>query len=431
MTNVVLNKEKVKEAITASHDSGFPLLICLIATKACYIKFSGLVKALADGHYPFIALESGQHHETLLTAGADELGYRQHISGAMFMEGDLAGKSSDLFHALSTLHTQLKDMGVGRCLLAVCGDTLTAGIAPFAWYMISGQRSVHIESGLRSLAPKWEWMKDGNFLEQRVMPWEGRATRPFPEGLCTRIATVASQQLFAPVPRNQENLIAEGYDTESICVCGSPSVDAVQYASQHAVLCDHSLLEIARIRVDIHRRENLTWTRLNAIFDGLLRLRSDGIDIEFVVTKSMQNCKGTSWQQGDLISMEKAGIQISLQTASYLSVVRSLLGWTRALLTDSGGLQEEATILGIPCMTCRFETDRPETVLDFKTNILVPPKSGEFIWQSVAYCLSENPDKIWPGLGLNAWSYGTDVGTNVVTRLKAMTVEAGQEVVLK
>lgn len=427
---VALNEEKVKEEIQSSHDTGFPLLICLIATKACYIKFSGIVRALSARNYPFIALESGQHHEYLLTQGAQELGYHQHLAGTISLSGDLSDKSAGLFKNLHELWTKLKLMGARSSLLVVCGDTLTAGVSPYAWYLITGQRSVHIESGLRSMSPRWQWIKEGRFLEQRYMPWFGMPTRPFPEGLCTRIATVSSQQLFPPVQRNYDNLIQEGYDPSTIFISGSPSVDAVEYAKE-CVKRDALETPGEWLRVDIHRRENLTPQRLNAIFDGIARLSASGIPTEFVITKSMQNCKGISWNDSHLKMIEQAGVVTSLQTASYISVVRFLLGKPLAIFTDSGGLQEESAILGVPCITCRSETDRPETVMDFKTNILVPPTSGKFIFDAVSECLSSNSKKIWPGLGENSECYGSNVGKRIVERLKHAVIEPCSEVVLK
>lgn len=432
LTAVDLNLGLVKAQIDKSTQSGLPLLVCLIATKACYIKFSGLVRALVSADHPFITLASGQHYEPLLTHGADELNYREHVHGSMQMDGNgLALRSSKLFDALNELYVKLNTLGAKSCLLAVCGDTLTAGVGPYAWYMITGQRSIHVEAGLRSMAPKWEWIKHADFIHQRFVPWMSSPLRPFPEGLCTRIATIASQHLFAPVSRNFDTLIDEGYPSYSITISGSPSVDAVDYAEESIRLNERVSNGNKRLRVDIHRRENLTFDRLSAIFDGLKRISSDGIPIEFVLTKSMQNCKGASWQQVDLDQLVAAGVTISLQTASYIDVIRYLKSNTVALYTDSGGLQEESTILGIPCMTCRYETDRPETVLDFQTNVLIPPISGVYIRDCVIKSLSSDRKSVWPGLGMHAHSYGVTVGKNIVNRLRSMTAEEVTEVVLK
>jgi UDP-N-acetylglucosamine 2-epimerase (non-hydrolysing) len=427
MTSVNLYEEKVVHQIEKSIKSGYPLLICLIATKACYIKFSGLVRALAEDDYPFLALQSGQHYEPLLTEGANELKYIDLIHGSMHLQGDLVGKSSALFETLNSLWARLKVLGARQALLCVCGDTLTAGVAPFAWYMITGQRSVHVEAGLRSESPRWDWINGRSFLHQRFMPWDGSPTRPFPEGLCTRIATVASQQLYAPVERNVRNLWREGFDAV-IYQSGSPSVDAVKYAEAHLGTCTTGS---KKLRVDIHRRENLTHERLSAVFGGLKRLANDGHEIEFVITRSMQNCKGTAWQKDDIEDLVKHEVKISLQTASYLDVVRYLKYETRALYTDSGGLQEESTILGIPCITCRYETDRPETVLDFQTNILVPPKSDDYVHACISECLGSDPKVIWPGLGKHQYSYGAQVGKGIVRTIKEATVEPVTESALK
>jgi UDP-N-acetylglucosamine 2-epimerase (non-hydrolysing) len=342
------------------------------------------------------------------------------------MKGGLAEKASWIFSSLGDLYERVKDLGAGETLLAVCGDTLSAGLSPFAWYLISGSRSIHIESGLRSMRPLWDWCR--TFQDQKLVPWRARATRPFPEGLCTRLATQASQILFAPVQRNHTNLLSEGYDEKQIFVSGSPSVDAVQIAKEH--FSPDPVEGPRRLRVDIHRRENLTPERLETIFSGLSML-AKCYPIEFVVTKTMQACKGLSWREEQLCLLRSSGIGVSLQNPSYLEVVRFLCSSKcLALYTDSGGLQEESCILGVPCMTCRFETDRPETVTEFETNLLIPPISPQYIYESIDTCLCLDKTQVWPGLGISQKAYGENVGQKTVAHLDQVELEPSTETTL-
>lgn len=423
---MTFDKEIAAAAIAKSKSAGLPLIVCLIGTKACYIKFAGLVHALVDADYPFISIESGQHYEPFLKTAGEELGYAQHLHGSLEMKGGLTEKSSLLFSNLSSLYEALSDLGCKNVLLAVIGDTLSAGVGALAWYFATGQRSMHVEAGLRSLQPMWTWCPD--LLSQRFVPWGSIPTRPFPEGQCTRLASACSQVLMAPVERNTNTLIAEGVKPSAIFTCGSLSVDAVALAKKKF---SRQIKEEPRMRVDIHRRENLTRACLVNLFGGLARIASE-IPVELCLTKSMQNVEGHSWDQDDISLLRKSGVEVSLQAVSYVSVVERLAsGSYSAIYTDSGGLQEETCILGVPCMTCRFETDRPETVLDFKTNVLIPPRSSEFIAESVLYCMTSEQEMIWPGLQTSALVYGSHVGDVIIDRLKSITLEPNTSTDLK
>jgi UDP-N-acetylglucosamine 2-epimerase (non-hydrolysing) len=182
--------------------------------------------------------------------------------------------------------------------------------------------------------------------------------------------------------------------------------------------------------VDIHRRENLTPERLETIFSGLSML-AKCYPIEFVVTKTMQACKGLSWREEQLCLLRSSGIGVSLQNPSYLEVVRFLCSSKcLALYTDSGGLQEESCILGVPCMTCRFETDRPETVTEFETNLLIPPISPQYIYESIDTCLCLDKTQVWPGLGISQKAYGENVGQKTVAHLDQVELEPSTETTL-
>jgi UDP-N-acetylglucosamine 2-epimerase (non-hydrolysing) len=86
-----------------------------------------------------------------------------------------------------------------------------------------------------------------------------------------------------------------------------------------------------------------------------------------------------------------------------------------AIHTDSGGLQEEANILGVPCMTCRYSTDRPETILDRRSNLLIPPDSSGLVYQGITHCLESGNDGPCSELGQSL--YGDQVAAAIVDHL--------------
>ncbi|MCL7413177.1 MAG: UDP-N-acetylglucosamine 2-epimerase (non-hydrolyzing) [ANME-2 cluster archaeon] len=203
----------------------------------------------------------------------------------------------------------------------------------------------HVEAGLRSF--------------DRVMPEETNRV----------IADHISDYLFAPTETSRQYLLEEGIQDERIFVTGNTIVDAV-----------YQNLEIAKAKVDIterpglvegeyllataHRVENVDDRgRLAGILDGFRCVYEEfGMLIVFPAhprTVKMISIFGFDVPSGVLM-IEPLGYLEFLQIESS----------ARLVLTDSGGLQEEACILGVGCVTLRDNTERPETV-KVHANILV------------------------------------------------------------
>ena len=86
-----------------------------------------------------------------------------------------------------------------------------------------------------------------------------------------------------------------------------------------------------------------------------------------------------------------------------------------AALTDSGGVQEELNILGKACMTCRLTTDRPETVFDAKSNIIVPPASKDLIVKMVKHITIN--DNLRKTMESSKSLYGKNAGEKLISRV--------------
>lgn len=184
--------------------------------------------------------------------------------------------------------------------------------------------------------------------------------RSMPEEINRVIADHISDYLFAPTEMARQNLLTEGIDDAKIFVTGNTVVDAV-----------FQNLEIAKGRLDIlktfdieskkyflvtaHRQENVdNPEKLRRIFNALAIIHSKyKIPIVFPVhprTKKM--IVEFSIPQAGIFMIEPIGF------LEFLHIESS----ARLILTDSGGVQEEACILNVPCVTLRENTERPETI---------------------------------------------------------------------
>jgi UDP-N-acetylglucosamine 2-epimerase (non-hydrolysing) len=229
----------------------------------------------------------------------------------------------------------------------VQGDTTTVmATALLAYY--HRIKVGHVEAGLRT-GDKWQ---------------------PFPEEINRRIAGVIADLHFAPTEWSRQNLLNEGVPDENICVTGNPVIDALQIVADRP-----STLEVldlfARIGlpenpgapgprlllVTAHRRENFG-APMEAICLALRRLAEiygDSLQIVYPVHLN-PNVQEPVYRNLDGLSNVTL-----LPPLDYLPLVH-LMKRAALVLTDSGGLQEEAPGLGVPVLVMRAVTERPEGV---------------------------------------------------------------------
>lgn len=222
----------------------------------------------------------------------------------------------------------------------VQGDTTTVMATALAAYY-QQIKVGHVEAGLRS-HNKWA---------------------PYPEEINRKIAGILADLNFAPTENARRNLLNEGIPAEICHVTGNTVIDTLQMAAQMPF--DLSQTALAKIpfegkqilTVTAHRREN-HGKPLKDICSTLLKISQDyaeRVHIVFPVHLNPQVRMPVFEILGD-----KPNITL-LDPLDYLSMVH-LLKKTHILLTDSGGLQEEAPGLGIPVLVMRDVTERPEGV---------------------------------------------------------------------
>ena len=221
----------------------------------------------------------------------------------------------------------------------VQGDTTTVAITALLSYY-RRIRVGHVEAGLRT-HDKWQ---------------------PFPEELNRRVAGVTADLHFAPTEWARKNLLRENTPEQAIVVTGNPVIDALKFVGEQPLPNEiKKLLEKLKIGeqklilVTAHRRENFG-EPLESICFALKELASRG-DVEIVYPVHLNP---NVQKPANRILKNVPHITL-LPPLDYLPLVH-LMKRSTLILTDSGGIQEEAPTFGVPVLVLREVTERPEGV---------------------------------------------------------------------
>ncbi len=224
-------------------------------------------------------------------------------------------------------------------LLMVQGDTTSA----FAAALGAFYRKVpvaHVEAGLRS--------RD--------------IFNPYPEEVNRRLAGVATQLHFAPTPLARENLLQEAVDAAQVMVTGNTVVDSARMLLERGALDQPLPAGVPEdgsrlVLLTSHRRES--WgTELEQICDAVAELAARFNDVRIVYPVHMNpNVRGTVEER--LAGVQRVHLTEPLDYFQFMSLLRR----SYLVLTDSGGVQEEAPSFGKPVLVLRKVTERPEASL--------------------------------------------------------------------
>ena len=233
-------------------------------------------------------------------------------------------------------------------LVLVQGDattTMCAALAAFHRRIPVG----HVEAGLRT----------GNRLS------------PFPEEINRRLTTAVTDYHFAPIPRARDTLLAEGVPSDHILVTGNTVIDALFAALQRPCDPGPEIREVLAsgdhlVLVTLHRRESFG-PDLEAVCMAIRTLLERTSHMR-VVFPLHPNPRVRETVPGILGSHPRAHL---VEPLDYLPFVHTL-GAARFVLTDSGGIQEEAPSLGKPTIVVRRVTERPEAIEAGNARLLGP-----------------------------------------------------------
>lgn len=224
-------------------------------------------------------------------------------------------------------------------MVLVQGDTTTTFVGALAAFY-QKIKIGHIEAGLRT----------------------NNKYYPFPEEINRHLTSVLADLHFAPTENSCQNLLSEGIGRENIFVSGNTVIDSLflmikeNYIFREPRLRDIKISEKKNILVTMHRREN--WGRpLRETCQALVKLINDYSDLAviFPIHKNPEIRKIVN----EILKSRKEALL--LDTLDYKDMV-NLMSKSYIILTDSGGIQEEASSLGKPVLVLREETERPEAV---------------------------------------------------------------------
>ena len=383
-----------------------PILSIVTGTKPDFYKQAPLVLEAAKEGLPVFVINTGQHFDEVLGFGIEEFNLQEFVGCNLQIRGDLMEKASELIIKFGSFGRHCrKQFGNKPLLPIVHGDTLVAGIAPLAWVFGMGQKVGQNEAGLRSMSPEaikhLRVTKDPTKQEiqkfissQFEGEWFLAREEPFPEQIDTWICSAGTQFFFAPTQLNKDNLMREGYPEDFVYVVGNSVVDAIaqkrKQKHRQSVFDLYPKLESGDwIRMDIHRRENLTRRRFISIIGGLTELVKK-TDKKVVLV--MLNATASALKEYNLESkLQNLAEQypdkflITPLWKEYAHVIEFLdSGRCWAEMTDSGSMQEELLYFPrVVSLTVRLNTDRPETIFDAKSNVLIPPLSPCWITSMV------------------------------------------------
>lgn len=221
-------------------------------------------------------------------------------------------------------------------IVLVHGDTTTAFAAALACFY-KGISVWHVEAGLRTY----------------------NLHSPFPEEMNRQAVDIIAGMHFAPTRQAKENLLMEGKKEETVVVTGNTGIDSLFYMVNKEFSC--SLLKRAMnkkiILLTTHRRENIGEAMMH-IFQAVRRIADEFKDV-FVIYPVHLN----PVVKDEAEKMLSGHPRIALTPPMDVFYFQNILARSTLVLTDSGGVQEEASALKIPVLVVRDTTERPEGIV--------------------------------------------------------------------
>ena len=309
----------------------------VLGTRPEIIKMAPIIDEISRRGIDQIVLHTGQH-------------YDDEMSDAFFRDLEIPAPDYNI-HVGSGTHgrqTGLMMKGIEEVLIdekpdivLVQGDTnavLAGALVASKLHIAVG----HVEAGLRSF------------------------DMTMPEELNRRAADVCSSMYFIPTEESAVNLLAEGFSRKNLIITGNTVVDACFRHLEIARKKGFSNESLASLNIEemdniltltMHRAENVDdKRRVTHIIEALKEL--DYMNIIFPIHPRTKNTLQNFGLFNELNDLEHVHI---IKPIGYLDFLQ-LTSLSTLILTDSGGLQEEAITLDVPALTLRYNTERPETV---------------------------------------------------------------------
>jgi len=327
-------------------------------------------------HVSVTLIHTGQHYDLNLSdVFFEELGLRQPDRTLDVGSGSHGIQTARVIERMEAALIEAANDRRGLDRIVVVGDVNSTMASALAAVKL-GIAVAHVEAGLRSF------------------------DRSMPEEINRVVTDAVADRLFVSEPAGVENLLREGHASDRVHLVGNVMIDTLQRMLPQAESLDvagrYGLPHRQYGVITMHRPANVDCPHTFARLIDVLIDVSRQIPFVFPVHPRTDRLLRRAGLRG---RMEKTpGIRL-LPPSGYLDFL-SLTSQARVIVTDSGGLQEESTALGIPCLTLRSNTERPVTV-DLGTSTLVG-SSAELLRHNLDDVLSDRykqgqcPD-LWDG----------------------------------
>ncbi len=341
---------------------------CIAAARPNFMKIAPIVAALEGRGLETTLVHTGQHYDEVMSGVFfEELGLRQpdhHLEVGSGPHSYQTGRVMEAFeHLLATNHR------TGDPAVVITVGDVNSTLACSIVGAKSGLFVAHVEAGLRSR----DWT--------------------MPEEVNRVVADRVSDFLFAPSADAVDNLRAEGYRTDQIHLVGNVMVDTLlanrERAMNRPIMDELGLTVGGYALVTLHRPSNVDHgPTLRSLIASLEEL-SERIPVVFPVHPRTRQRLADHGIETTLRLLEPTG---------YLDSICLQANATMAL-TDSGGIQEETTALGVPCLTLRENTERPVTVTHGTNKVVgTEPATIRRAWREIlAHPPTAGRPELWDG----------------------------------
>lgn len=307
-------------------------LALVFGTRPEAIKMCPLVNVLKvrPDDFEVVVIVTGQHRE-MLDQVLDVFGVVPDYDLAVMK------RNQTLFDITSSVLLKIRDVLEAEApdVVLVHGDTTTSFAAALACFYLQVPVG-HVEAGLRT--------------HDIYSPW--------PEEFNRQVVDIVAKYYFAPTSQAKKNLLDEGKSEGDIWVTGNTGIDALSTTVREGY--EHPELEWASdsrlILITAHRRENLG-EPMHRMFRAIRRVMERHPDTKAIYPIHM-NPKVRAAAHSELDGFDRLHIIDPLQVLDF----HNFLAASYLVLTDSGGIQEEAPGLGKPVLVMRDTTERPEGV---------------------------------------------------------------------
>lgn len=312
-----------------------PRIMTIYGTRPEAIKVAPVIKALEQSDsFESTTLVTAQHRE-MLDQVNDLFGIAPDFDLNVMSTGQTLNRIvSKVVQGVDSVFAEVRPDAV-----IVQGDTTTVMAAAIAAFNVRIP-VVHVEAGLRS----------------------GDIMNPFPEEANRKLTSQIASLHLAPTSTSKQNLLGDGVAEETIAVTGNTVIDALLHTVElQTPFTDEHLEEVVasdskKLLVTTHRRENLGGA-MESIGRATATIARRYPQLEIIVPVH----KNPKVREAVLPSLEGLGNVTIVEPLAYGEFTH-LLSLSDIILTDSGGVQEEAPSLGKPVLVMRENTERPEAV---------------------------------------------------------------------